>query len=167
MIRALLLALLMPGMAEAACRDLTFEALPFTVCDVQAGEDLRLFSQGPDGNLGSFTAVNNVLAAQGKQLGFAMNAGMYHRDRSPVGLFVADGVQTAPLITRDGPSNFGLLPNGVFCVGDSFAIIESRAFAQTCRHATQSGPMLVIDGALHPRFLRAGAGDGAVCCRAG
>jgi len=35
-------------------------------------------------------------------------------------------------------------------------VIESRAYAAdppACRHATQSGPMLVIDGALHPRFL--------------
>jgi uncharacterized protein YigE (DUF2233 family) len=153
MIRALLFAALLPGIAQAACRDVTFESLPFTVCEVTASEDLRLFATGPDGNLGSFTAVNALLAAEGKTLGFAMNAGMYHRDRSPVGLFVADGVQTAPLITRDGPGNFGLLPNGVFCITDQFAIIESRAFAQTCRHATQSGPMLVIDGALHPKFI--------------
>ena len=156
MIRVAILALLLPGIAQAACRDVTFDALPFTVCDVQASEDLRLFALGPDGNLGSFTAVNDLLAGDGKSLGFAMNAGMYHRDRSPVGLFVAGGTQAAPLITRDGPGNFGLLPNGVFCVGDTFAVIESRAFADTkptCRYATQSGPMLVIDGALHPKFL--------------
>jgi uncharacterized protein YigE (DUF2233 family) len=156
MIRMAILALLLPGMAQAACRDMTFDALPFTVCEVKATEDLRLFAQSPAGNLGSFAAVNDLLAADGKTLGFAMNAGMYHRDRSPVGLFVADGVETAPLVTRDGPGNFGLLPNGVFCVGETFAVIESRAFAETkpvCRYATQSGPMLVIDGALHPKFL--------------
>ena len=59
-------------------------------------------------------------------------------------------------MTVEGPGNFGLLPNGVFCVADRFAVIESRAFAAAppqCRFATQSGPMLVIDGALHPRFL--------------
>jgi uncharacterized protein YigE (DUF2233 family) len=155
MIRLVLL-MLMPTMAHAACRDMTFDNLPFTVCDVAATEDVRLFAQGPAGNLGSFTAVNDLLATKGKTLGFAMNAGMYHRDRSPVGLFVADGVQTAPLVTRDGPGNFGLLPNGVFCVGDAFAVIESRAFADTdraCTYATQSGPMLVINGELHPNFI--------------
>jgi uncharacterized protein YigE (DUF2233 family) len=50
-----------------------------------------------------------------------------------------------------------MLPNGVFCVEEGRArVIESRAFAQSgvaCRHASQSGPMLVIDGALHPRFI--------------
>jgi uncharacterized protein YigE (DUF2233 family) len=155
MIRLVLLMLL-PTMAQAACRDITFDDLPFTVCDVAATEDVRLFAQGPAGNLGSFTAVNDLLAAEGKTLGFAMNAGMYHRDRSPVGLFVADGVEASPLVTRDGPGNFGLLPNGVFCIMDHFAVMESRTFADvqpTCTYATQSGPMLVIDGALHPKFL--------------
>jgi uncharacterized protein YigE (DUF2233 family) len=85
-----------------------------------------------------------------------MNAGMYHADRAPVGLYIENGVELAPIITTDGPGNFGLLPNGVFCIGDAFAVIEARRFAANppaCRHATQSGPMLVIDGALHPRFL--------------
>jgi uncharacterized protein YigE (DUF2233 family) len=98
-----------------------------------------------------------MLAGEGGRLAFAMNAGMYHADRSPVGLFVAEGVQVTPLVTAAGPGNFGMLPNGVFCIGaDRFAVIESRAFAAAapqCRHATQSGPMLVIDGALHPRFI--------------
>jgi uncharacterized protein YigE (DUF2233 family) len=100
--------------------------------------------------------VNLALATDGRTLGFAMNAGMYHRDLAPVGLYVEEGRQAAALVTRDGPGNFGLLPNGVFCWGDSFRVIESRAFkaeAPACRFATQSGPMLVIDGKLHPRFL--------------
>jgi uncharacterized protein YigE (DUF2233 family) len=154
--RALLLALLMPGVAQAACRDMTFDGVGYTVCDVQAGEDLRLFSQGPEGNLGSFAAVNAMLGAAGEALTFAMNAGMYHPDRRPVGLYIEDGVELAPLVTAEGPGNFGLLPNGVFCIGDAFAVIESRTYAAAppaCRYATQSGPMLVIDGALHPRFL--------------
>jgi uncharacterized protein YigE (DUF2233 family) len=156
-VRALLLAVLIPGAAPAACQDMTFDDVDYTVCDVQAGEDLRLFSQGPDGNLGSFGAVNAQLAETGEALTFAMNAGMYHPDRRPVGLYIEDGVQHAPLVTSEGPGNFGLLPNGVFCIAaDGFAVIESRSYAAnppTCRYATQSGPMLVIDGALHPRFL--------------
>jgi uncharacterized protein YigE (DUF2233 family) len=82
---------------------------------------------------------------------------MYPPDRSPVGLYVEGGTQAMRLITSAGPGNFGMLPNGVFCVAEGrFAVIESRAFAERppiCRHATQSGPMLLIDGALHPRFL--------------
>ena len=88
-----------------------------------------------------------------------MNAGMYHRNRAPVGLHMEDGVEIMRLVTSDGPGNFGLLPNGVLCLRDASArIVETRRFAAqkpTCRDATQSGPMLVIDGALHPRFLPA------------
>lgn len=156
-IKALVLALLLPGMAGAAtCRDAEFEGQSYTVCEALATEDVRLFLNGESGAYGSFATVNTALAGQGQELAFAMNAGMYHRDLRPVGLYVENGVEGAPLVTSDGPGNFGLLPNGVFCVGDGFSVIESRAFAAnrpSCRHASQSGPMLVIDGALHPRFL--------------
>ena len=150
--------LLAPVAAEAAeCRDLTFEGASYTVCDVAAGEDVRLFHSGPDGAYGSFRKVDEALAAEGKALSFAMNAGMYHRDLAPVGLYVEDGVERSAIVTSDGPGNCGLLPNGVFCIGDGFRVIESRAFKRdrpACRYATQSGPMLVIDGELHPKLLR-------------
>lgn len=148
---------LAPVAAEAVeCRDTTFEDASYTVCEVQAGEDLRLFHSGPDGAYGSFRKLDAALGAEGKALGFAMNAGMYHRDLAPVGLYVEDGVEVSRLVTRDGPGNFGLLPNGVFCIGDGFRVVESRAFKAElpdCRYATQSGPMLVIAGALHPKLL--------------
>jgi uncharacterized protein YigE (DUF2233 family) len=154
---ALVLALLLPGIASASCREDVFEGLGYTVCEVGASQDLRLFQTAPDGRpYGSFDRVNDTLAVSGRELGFAMNAGMYQPDRSPVGLMIEDGTQRARLVTSDGPGNFGLLPNGVFCIANGFSIRESREFAQSpsdCRFATQSGPMLVIDGALHPRFL--------------
>lgn len=149
--------LLVPVAAEAAeCRDTVFEGVTYTICEVAAGEDLRLFHSGPDGAYGSFRNVDAALAAEGKALGFAMNAGMYHRDLSPVGLYVEDGVEQSKIVTSAGPGNFGLLPNGVFCIGDGFRVIESRAFKKArpaCRYATQSGPMLVIKGKLHPKLL--------------
>ena len=156
--RLLALALtLAPLSALAAeCRDMTFEGASYTVCEVAAGEDLRLFHSGPDGAYGSFRNVDEALGAGGKALGFAMNAGMYHRDLAPVGLYVEDGVEVSGIVTSDGPGNFGLLPNGVFCIGDGFRVIESRSFKKTkpdCKYATQSGPMLVIGGKLHPKLL--------------
>lgn len=157
---ALALSLILSPMTSAAttCRDTSFEGVSYTICEVGRADDLRLFHSGPDGAYGSFRALNRALEAEGKTLGFAMNAGMYHRDLAPVGLYVEEGVELAPLVTRDGPGNFGMLPNGVFCWGDGFRIIESRAFKADrpeCRFATQSGPMLVIEGKLHPRFLPA------------
>lgn len=157
MLRLALAFLLAPVAASAAtCRDTSFDGASYTLCEVTLADDLRLFHSGPDGAYGSFRAVNQALEGQGQTLGFAMNAGMYHRDLDPVGLYVEEGQETSRLVTRDGPGNFGLLPNGVFCWGESFRVIESRAFkadAPACRFATQSGPMLVINGDLHPRFL--------------
>ncbi len=149
-----------PGWA-AECRDVTYKAEDYTVCEVDmAQEDLRLFLNHPETGapLGSFTNVKKLLKREGRALDFAMNAGMYHTDRRPVGHYVEAGAQLAPVITRDGPGNFGLLPNGVFCIREGRAdVYETKRYVKAkpaCVFASQSGPMLVIDGALHPRFLK-------------
>ena len=146
-----------PLAAEAAtCRDTSFDGASYTLCEVTLGEDLRLFHSGADGVYSSFNKLNAVLEAEGKTLGFAMNAGMYHHDLAPVGLYVEEGQEVSAIVTSDGPGNFGLLPNGVFCIGKTFRVIESRSYKKTqpdCRFASQSGPMLVIKGELHPKLL--------------
>ncbi|SHJ54800.1 Uncharacterized protein YigE, DUF2233 family [Palleronia salina] len=147
------------GAAAATCEDVRFDKARFTVCEIDLSrETLRLFLHDDKGvPLGSFSAVNRKLKPQGTRLGVAMNAGMYHPDRAPVGHYVEDGQEVMRVVTSDGPGNFGLLPNGVLCLREGAAsIVESRAYAAAppeCRDATQSGPMLVIDGELHPRFL--------------
>lgn len=143
----------------AECSAVAHDGADYTICEVDAAEaDLRLFLRGPDGNvLGSFEAVDAQLGQEGLRLEIAMNAGMYHPDRRPVGLYIEDGQEAAGAVAREGPGNFGLLPNGVFCIREGRAdVIETRRYldeAPECIHASQSGPMLVIDGALHPRFL--------------
>lgn len=141
--------------AATACESVDHRDQQFTVCEVPRGARIELFLRDTAGAvLGTFASVQEI--AEGRVI-MAMNAGMYHDDRRPVGLYVEDGEQQASLVTREGPGNFGLLPNGVFCIQDSRVdVFESRSFEQmgvTCDHATQSGPMLVIDGALHPSFL--------------
>lgn len=132
----------------------------FTVCKVDAGqEEIRFFlnTPGSDEVLGSFRNVDRLLNKSGQRLILAMNGGMYHPDRKPVGHYIEDGSEYAPVISSDGPGNFGLLPNGIFCVLQGRAqVIETKRYLKDrprCRHASQSGPMLVIDGRLHPRFL--------------
>ncbi len=144
--------------SAVTCEKLTHEDKRYTVCEVDASEDLRLFLNDADGELlGHFSSVNEALEPQGKRLAFAMNAGMYHDDRSPVGHYVEEGHEQMRVIPNAGPGNFGLLPNGVFCIregrADVFETLDYVDQAPECRFATQSGPMLVIDGELHPRFL--------------
>ena len=158
--RALVALLFMASPALAAtCDDIRFAGNDYTVCTVSPGEEeLRLFLYDDDGlPFGQFGAIDRDLRADGKRLGFAMNAGMYHDDRAPVGHYVEDGREVMRVIPNAGPGNFGLLPNGVLCLrtgrADVFETLRFVAEAPECTYATQSGPMLVIDGALHPRFL--------------
>lgn len=145
--------------SEVTCTERSFDGLAYTACEVDPRTDaLRLFLDAPSGEkFGQFSSIDNTLQDDGKVLAFAMNAGMYHDDRAPVGLYIEDGQEIMRVIPNAGPGNFGLLPNGVFCIHENRAdVIETLTYAASppeCRHATQSGPMLVIDGDLHPRFL--------------
>jgi uncharacterized protein YigE (DUF2233 family) len=154
MIRAALLAiglLTAPEAMASECERLEFEGARFTACTVDVErDDVRLFLRDADGEVyGTFSRLEAALP-EGQTLVLAMNAGMFHEDLRPVGLYVEDGAEEMRLVTRDGPGNFGLLPNGVLCISDAGAgVIESLRFAEEapdCRFATQSGPMLVIDG---------------------
>lgn len=104
-----------------------------------------------------------------------MNAGMYDLKGKPIGLYVAAGKTFHSLNLADGVGNFHLKPNGVFWIDGSGAahVTETTAFAKLAPSglnlATQSGPMLVIGGLLHPsispngssRYVRNGVGIGA------
>lgn len=155
----LLILLWLPGAAAAHCISVSFDGASYTVCRVDlANEKLRLYLYDGAGKpYGSFAALAQDLAARGETLKLAMNAGMYHADLKPVGLYVADGAQLKRANSNDGPGNFHLKPNGVFYVAaDRAGVMETGAFlAAGIRPdlATQSGPMLVIGGKLHPRFL--------------
>ena len=149
----LLLCLAWPWPAGAVnCHDSVFDDISFTICSVDVNaENLRLFLNDDTGRaFGSFHALPGNVE-------FAMNAGMYHADRSPVGAYVEHGQTLRRAVPGAGPGNFGMVPNGVFCIRDGRAdVIETLEYIKTapnCPFATQSGPMLVIDGQLHPRFL--------------
>jgi uncharacterized protein YigE (DUF2233 family) len=119
---------------------------------------LQLFWRDPAGRpWRGFRALESGLRKRGQRLAFAMNAGMYHADFRPVGLLVVDGRELAPLELRDGAGNFFLKPNGVFWVDARGAhVTESAEYARLApagvRLATQSGPLLLRAGAIHPAF---------------
>ena len=145
---------LIAGDALADCRNLSFEDTRYTVCEAQPGDTIRTYLDAGDGQkIGTFERLK--AEAEGRIV-FAMNAGMYHADRSPVGLYIENGQKVRDVVRRKGPGNFGMLPNGVLCVKDGAArVMATDAWTDTlgCDFATQSGPMLVIDGKLHPRFI--------------
>jgi uncharacterized protein YigE (DUF2233 family) len=142
----------------AACDEITYQERSYTVCRADVGDDLRLFWGDGAEAYGTFSNVNAALTAEGKTLRFAMNAGMFHNDLRPVGYYLERGIERMRIVATAGPGNFGMLPNGVFCIGaQRFDVIETLRFvdqAPPCLYASQSGPMLVIDGGLHPRFLK-------------
>lgn len=137
--------------------------LPFnyTVCEYRPDSKatLQLFWQNSDKSLVlNFARLKSLFNGQ-KQLDFAMNAGMYDAKFAPIGYTVIDGKQIRSLNLKQGGGNFHLMPNGVFWADSKgYHITESQAMAKqlaagaTPIFATQSGPMLVIDGKIHPGF---------------
>jgi uncharacterized protein YigE (DUF2233 family) len=130
----------------------------FTTIRVNIQEEkIELFLRDESGRpFNRFDRLAAWLKARDKQLLFAINAGMFHADFSPVGLLVTDGRQIAPLNLAAGVGNFFLRPNGVFLITRSGPrIVESSEYpsvSQSVRLATQSGPLLVHRGAIHPAF---------------
>lgn len=85
-----------------------------------------------------------------------MNGGMYKQDNSPQGLFIENQRTVRPLDTASGNGNFYLKPNGVFYITTNNIPVICRTtnfiYNGQIKYATQSGPMLVIDGQIHPAF---------------
>ncbi|MEM9738638.1 MAG: phosphodiester glycosidase family protein [Pseudomonadota bacterium] len=150
-----------PAHAQSPCFPLEHDTRTYTACTLSLSEfDISLHWQAPDGVLiGHPTRLHTMLNEAAKDVALITNGGMYHADRTPVGLFVEEGIEQTPLVRGEGPGNFQLLPNGVFFLDEGVArILETEAFAEAGAApdlATQSGPMLVIDGALHPAFRKA------------
>jgi uncharacterized protein YigE (DUF2233 family) len=157
----------------ADCERLRRAGVGYVVCTFDARHhDVGLFHRDLDGRLlDDFPALVTSLEDDGRTVLFAMNAGMYRPDRGAVGLLVTAGAELEPLNMQEGAGNFFLKPNGVFWIdaNGAPAITETNRFAALAlepREATQSGPLLVVDGALHPalregsrsRFIRNGVG---------
>jgi uncharacterized protein YigE (DUF2233 family) len=112
------------------------------------------------GRIGSFQRLKDFLDDRGQELVFATNGGMYTPEGAPVGLLVANGKEVVPLNVKGSGTdgNFYLKPNGVFALTKKEAVVmESAQFAAWAQKdlvvfATQSGPLLVADGSIHPKF---------------
>ena len=143
-----------------------------TVCRADVhGDSIQLFLNDETGRpFHTIAALEKSVAASGKRLVFAMNAGMFQPDYSPVGLLIEHGTEISPLNLKNARGNFFLKPNGVFYLsGNGAGVVQSAEFPKVAAKATlatQSGPMLVIQGQIHyrlsntstSRYIRNGVG---------
>lgn len=144
--------------------------LSFLSCNENKEETFVEFSVSPNkANIGlywkdddgkyfkSIKKLRDFFEKKGNKLRFAMNGGMYQEDNKPLGLFIQKQKEITPLNTKEGlHGNFYLQPNGVF-----FMTADKKAFVSTTQNfkndgqvefATQSGPMLVVNGAINSEF---------------
>src|SRR5215510_12440724 len=145
----------------APCKQVSHDGSTYMVCEVDLRRTaVRLYWRRPDGSpYGYLRYLPRSLGGKTEELLFATNAGMFDPSYRPVGLYVEKGEQLVRANTRSGYGNFHMKPNGVFYVhGDTAGVLETNAYLRlhpTVDLATQSGPMLVINGRLHPKFDRA------------
>jgi uncharacterized protein YigE (DUF2233 family) len=111
----------------------------------------------------SLNKVRKKLIEQGRTPIFLTNGGMYTPENNPEGLYVEEYNELFPLDTDSSKVllNFYMHPNGVFYVDErnqsficktSDYIEKQKDSLFKPRLATQSGPMLKIDGQIHPNF---------------
>ncbi|HAD33647.1 MAG TPA: hypothetical protein DCF44_03990 [Chitinophagaceae bacterium] len=120
-------------------------------------QDLKIFWMNDMGEpFKSIQNLKNYVESKSLTLIFAMNGGMFKKDFSPQGLFIQNTKTLAVLDTADGNGNFYLKPNGVFYMTtDNDPIIcKTTDFRDNgkIKYATQSGPMLIVDGQIHAAF---------------
>lgn len=118
--------------------------------------NIQLFWKDEKGNIiQTFSNLNNTLQIQNKKLIFAMNGGMFTKEFSPLGLYMENGKTIHPIYKKKGKGNFYLEPNGVLVMNKKTAqVVTTNSFknSDSLLFATQSGPMLVIDGKIHASF---------------
>jgi uncharacterized protein YigE (DUF2233 family) len=121
-------------------------------------EDITFFHKSPKGDIfGNFASLKRYLKSKGKNLLFATNGGMYLKDLTPQGLYIENGKIIKKVNTKKSNyGNFYMSPNGVFYIKkDGKAYIKTTQkfyYTKDIKYATQSGPMLVIDGKNHHKF---------------
>ena len=156
-----ILALRCPAFAAGGpCHTMSHEGNDYTLCEVDLKRHaVRIYWKRPDGTPYAYLrALPRALEANAGRLMFATNAGMFDAALKPVGLYIERGRELVRANTKSGYGNFHMKPNGVFFVsGDTAGVLETGAFLKErppADLATQSGPMLVINGRQHPRFDR-------------
>jgi uncharacterized protein YigE (DUF2233 family) len=120
---------------------------------------VELYWKNDAGNIiGNIADLKTYVESKNKTLVFAMNGGMYTKTQQPQGLYIEDKKTVTKLDTASGGGNFYLKPNGVFYLtsNNRAVVCQTKDFKNdgSINNATQSGPMLVINGKVHPGFTK-------------
>lgn len=143
---------LLVSATKLSCEDTKFVSY---IVDLKK-KDLKFYWK--DDKKQNFKSIQNLklwLEKKNKKLEFAMNGGMYKKDNSPQGLYIENKKVLTNLDTLDGNGNFYLKPNGVFYITNKnrAGICTTQKFRNdNIKYATQSGPLLVINGEIHSAF---------------
>jgi uncharacterized protein YigE (DUF2233 family) len=139
----------------SACEAVQFESIPLTHCIADPAQHrITMANLGADkqpfGSLSAFAA-----SVDPATIAFAVNGGMYGDDLKPIGYYVQNGERLKELNRASGDGNFYMKPNGVFFGSDAkWQVLGSNTFFNTVgdrpQFGTQSGPLLLVDGKLHP-----------------
>ncbi len=152
----------------AGCHETRFEEVPLTLCvaDPELHTVRTALAPGTEAGGGppwrSLAAYAANRSPEAPPVVFAFNAGMFDDDGQPIGYYVEDGEKLHGLSRKAGPGNFHMLPNGVFFGrGGKWEVRSAEDFFTNVTNrpdfGTQSGPMLVVDGELHPAITDDGA----------
>lgn len=126
------------------------------IADIQH-QALSMYWKNENGDiLRTIQNLKEHVEQQNQQLLFAMNGGMFTQEYAPLGLYIQQQKVLTSLNTKSGFGNFYIKPNGVFCVStnNKAEITPTANFTLTknIRYATQSGPMLLINGIINTAF---------------
>ena len=145
---------------DSACKPVRFEDVMFTECvaDPARHRVRMVLGSPPYRSLAKFSASRPENAPP---VAFAMNAGMFDGEGKPIGYYVENRERLHELNLNDGSGNFHMKPNGVFYgTGGTWRIKTSEDFYSTVGDrpdfGTQSGPMLLIEGKVHPQISEDG-----------
>lgn len=141
---------------DSPCETVSFDGSQFTRCTADPATHAITTLLGNPPHRG-FQAFAQAAPEQAKRVAFAVNAGMFDGEGKPIGYYVKDGERLKELNRNDGAGNFHMKPNGVFFgTGSKWRVMSADDFyAQVGDRpgfGTQSGPMLVVGGKLHPEI---------------
>jgi uncharacterized protein YigE (DUF2233 family) len=120
-------------------------------------QNLKFYLKNENGeNFKNFQNLKDWANSKSENLIFAMNGGMYKKDLSPQGIYIENGILKSKIDTlNNGYGNFYLQPNGIFYITNNNQGIVCKTVDfknQNVKFATQSGPLLLINGKIHSKF---------------